>query len=93
MTSRSVTVFEVLNYARKEILVGVTDLAMNDLIRGRSGGLPVEVAHWGSTEDIDFRSLSSNMPIADAWHFIGMYVFYIEKGGWRVIRQKPDPRG
>ena len=92
MSERGVTVFEVLNYSRKEILVGVTDRPMDDFIRGRSASLPVEVSHWGSTEDIDFRSLSSNMPIADAWHFIGMYVFYIEKGSWRVIRQKPDPR-
>ncbi|MFI5348976.1 MAG: hypothetical protein ACHQ2Z_05495 [Elusimicrobiota bacterium] len=85
-------VFEAWNHARKEILVGVTTLAIPEFIRGRKDNLPVEVSHWGPTEELSIRRLTENMPVQDAWQFVALYAFYIEKGDWRIIRQTP-PEG
>jgi hypothetical protein len=89
---RVVAVFEALNHARKEILVGVTALPIPAFVRGRTDILPIDVAHWGPTDEISFRRLAENMPIADAWQFVDLYAFYIGQGDWRIIQQAPPAR-
>ena len=89
MKEGGVCVFEALNHARKEILVGVTALPIPEFIRGRKENLPLEVSHWVSTEELSIRRLAGNMTLEDAWEFVALYAFYIEKGDWRIIRQTP----
>lgn len=89
MKSRGVVVFEALNHARKEILVGVTAVPIPEFIQRRTENLPVEVSHWEPMEELSIRSLAEAMPVEDAWRFVGVYVSYIERDGWRIIRQAP----
>jgi hypothetical protein len=89
MKNQGVFVYEAMNPARKEILVGVTALPIVEFIRGRKKNLPVEVSHWEPAEELSIRSLAEDMPTADAWQFVGIYVFCIERGDWRIIRQRP----
>jgi hypothetical protein len=88
----SFAVFEALNHARKEILVGVTSVPVPEFVRGRKEHLPVEVAHWEAADDVTFRRLAENMPAADAWQFVDLYAFYIGNGDWSIIRQQPHAR-
>ena len=89
MKNKRVSVFEAMNHARKEILVGVTPLPIPELFQGRKENLPIEVSHWHPAEEVTLRRLAEEMPVADAWQFLDLYSFFIEQGGWRIIRQTP----
>ena len=87
--SARVSVFEALNHARKEILVGATERPLPEFGDGAGIELPAEFAHWLPSDGIAFRRLSENMPVEDARHFVELYAFCVEQGGWRVVRMPP----
>lgn len=89
MNDRRVSVFEALNHTRKEILVGLTSSAIPESSDRRTFDLPGEVAHWDPAESLSVRRLADNIPLADAWQFVELYAFYIDKGDWKIIRQSP----
>ena len=69
--------------------MGITALPIPEFARGRKENLPVEVAHWEPMDQLSFRRLAENMPLADAWQFVDLFAFYIGQGDWRIIRQLP----
>ena len=90
MKSRKIAVFEALNHARKEIYVGTTERPLAEIVDTRLAALPPEIAHWAKAEELSIRGLSEAMPAADAREFIDVYVSYIERDGWKILRQRPD---
>jgi hypothetical protein len=90
MKNKRVSVFEAMNHARKEILVGVTALPIPELFQGQTANLPIEISHWEPAEEVTLRRLAEEMPVSDAWQFLDLYSFFIEQGDWRIIRQAPS---
>ena len=85
------TVFEAMNRARKEILVGATPLPFAEFIAAKETHLAAEVPRWRATEEVFIRCLSENMPVEDARQFVSVYVFCVGQGDWRIIRQSRHP--
>ena len=90
MKSRSLSVYEALNHGRKEIFVGVTARPLLELIVVPRDWFPVEIAHWEPSETLAVRRIKDGMTVEEAWKFSAVYVSYIERQGWTIIRQKPD---
>lgn len=88
MTSR-LSVYEALNHSRKEIFIGVTARPLIELIAVPRSWFPDEIVHWGATEHLAVRRVAEDLPPKDAWQFSSIYMGYIEREGWTVIRQKP----
>jgi hypothetical protein len=81
--SSNVTVFEAINFIRKERFIGATTLKMNDLISLFRSAAPLEARSWLSNEVVEYRSLEFGLDAAGAAAFIGRYA--ATQKGWKII--------
>ena len=87
MPDTRLTVFELLNEARKEIFVGASPLPAADAFDAIHRVVPLAIKHWDFAElgPNCLRVVEPNLPEAAARAFIATYVKTSLPAGWRYI--------
>lgn len=79
-------IYECANETLKEILVGGTDLSLDQLRERHVVNRPLEVRHWDfASHRIVYREVERDILDADFRTFLNGYACSIEKGGWRAL--------
>lgn len=81
------TAFEIINGARREIFVGVTQTSIFEAVDALRRSPPKALAHWEPAEfsNESLRSIEFNLAGADARAFIAHYVKSALPPGWRFL--------
>lgn len=87
-----VTVFEIVNWTKRERYVGATTLLLPELARRHVAMAPVELAHWDRLDNVSYRSLDYGVPLHDVDDFVQRHIDACAKSEWRSIRQREGPR-